>query len=159
VKELLIETLVDLPAEYTIELMPSLAVMRASLSLRSSDIYDLLRLFLQQKIGLLIVQSTIGPVFSRDNLSRHVTCVLFEVPLTTTGWSRKSVPPLLLWFSHDTSVLIPRPPPWRVKIRDMVLPGCAYLLTTTTFIGDECFQAGDNDGKSDGSDLLVFIHI
>jgi len=33
-----------------------------------------------------------------------------------------------------------------LRIRDVIQPGCAYLLPTTTFIGDECFQAGENDG-------------
>ena len=51
VKELPIETLVDLLTELTTELVPSLAAMRASLSLRSSDEYDPLQIFLQETIS------------------------------------------------------------------------------------------------------------
>jgi len=53
IEELAIETLVDLPAE------PTVTGMRASLSLRSPDEYDLLQIYLQeidsQGIKLLIV--------------------------------------------------------------------------------------------------------
>ena len=38
-------------------------------------------------------------------------------------------------------------------------PGCGYLVLVATFIGDECFQVGENDGESDSSNLLVFIQI
>ena len=58
VVELPIETLVDLPAKPTTELVPSLTVMRASLFLRSPDMYDPLQIFFQeavlQEIGTLI---------------------------------------------------------------------------------------------------------
>ena len=51
--------LVDFPAELTMELVPSLAVTRASLSLRSPDEYDPLQICLQktssQEIKLLMV--------------------------------------------------------------------------------------------------------
>ena len=48
VVELPIEILIDLPAEITFELVPSLAVMRVSLFLRSYDVYDPLQIFLQE---------------------------------------------------------------------------------------------------------------
>ena len=48
VEELPIETLLDLPVELTTNLVPSLAAMRASLSLRSLDVYDLLQIILQE---------------------------------------------------------------------------------------------------------------
>ena len=59
-----------------------------------------------------MVQSTIGPAFSGDDLSQHVAGVLFEIPLTAAGWSQKRVPPPPPWLSCDASVLIPRPQPW-----------------------------------------------
>ena len=43
-----IETLVDLPTKPTLELVPSLTVMRASFFFRSPDMYDLLQIFLQK---------------------------------------------------------------------------------------------------------------
>ena len=45
VEELLIETLVDLPAKSTMELLFSSPVMRILVSLRSPDLYDLLQIF------------------------------------------------------------------------------------------------------------------
>ena len=47
VEELPIETLVDPPTDPTMALVPPLTVMRASLSLRSPDVYDPLQTFLQ----------------------------------------------------------------------------------------------------------------
>ena len=44
VEELSIETLVDLPAEPTLELVPHLAVMRVSFFLRSPDVYNPLQM-------------------------------------------------------------------------------------------------------------------
>ena len=51
VVELSIETLVDLPAESTIKLVPPLAVMRASIFLKSPDVYDPLQIFLQEPVS------------------------------------------------------------------------------------------------------------
>ena len=48
VEVLPIETLEDFLIEPTMELVSSLTVMRASLSLRSSDFYDSLQIFLQE---------------------------------------------------------------------------------------------------------------
>jgi len=42
-------------------------------------------------------------------------------------------------------------------MHDVVRPDCAYFLPITTFIGDECFQAGENDEELTGSDLVVFV--
>ena len=111
-KDPFIRTHVDLPAEPTIKL--SLSAMGILLSLRSSYVYHPLQIFLKvicsQEVGFLIVQSTIE-VFSRDNLFRHATCALFEIPSTTAGGSWKPVPTPPPWLSHDASVLIFRPPP------------------------------------------------
>ena len=83
VKESLIEIFVDLYVKPTIELLPSSPAMRALLSLRLPDIYNPLQIFLQQicsqKIKLLM-QSTIGPVFGGDDLSRHAAYILLELP-------------------------------------------------------------------------------
>jgi len=113
VEEPLIGTNVDLLAEPTMKLSSSAMVVL--LSLRSPDVYDPLQVFLEatwlREVGFLMVQSTIGPVFNMNDLPWHATCVLFEVPLITAGWSRKLVPSPPSWFSHDASVLIFRPPP------------------------------------------------
>ena len=90
--EPLFETHVDLLAEPTLELVPSLAVMRASIFLRSSDVYDPLKIFLQepvsQKIGTLIC----GLDVSGGKSICHVVCILLELPSTATCLSRKSAP-------------------------------------------------------------------
>ena len=41
-----------------------------------------------------------------------------------------------------------------LRIREVVQLDCAYLLPTNTFIGDECFQAGENDGETNSLDLV-----
>jgi len=46
VEVLLIGTLVDLPAEFTMELLMSSPAMRIPMSLRSPDLYDPLQIFL-----------------------------------------------------------------------------------------------------------------
>ena len=85
-----------------------------SIILRSPDVSDFLQIVLEatgsQEGGFLIVHSTISPVLGRDDSLRHAACVFFEVSLTATSWSQKSVSPSPPWFSHDASVLIPRPP-------------------------------------------------
>ena len=48
VEELTVETLVDLPAEPTLKLVPLLAAMRVSFFLRSPDVYDPLQICLQE---------------------------------------------------------------------------------------------------------------
>jgi len=48
VEEFLVETLVNLSAESTLDLIPPLAVMRASFFLRSPDVYDPLQKCLQK---------------------------------------------------------------------------------------------------------------
>jgi len=48
VKELLIGTLVNLPAEFTIELLPFFSAMRIPMTLRSPDLYDPLHIFLHE---------------------------------------------------------------------------------------------------------------
>ena len=96
VEESLIEISVDLLAEPTMELLSSSPVMRVLLFLRSVDIYDLLQIFLQtssQEIKILMVQSTIGLVFSGDDLSRRAACILLKLPSIAVGLSRKLVLP------------------------------------------------------------------
>ena len=88
--------------------------MRTSLSLRLRDVYDPLQSFLQE-IGTLVC----GLDFSRVELTCYVACILLELPSTAVGLSRKPVPPSPPWFSHDASVLIPRPPPW---------PDCEFAM-------------------------------
>jgi len=68
VEELLIDTLMKLLVEPTMELVPSLT----AIPLRSPDIYDSLQIFLQktgsQEISLLMVQSAVRSVFIMDDL-------------------------------------------------------------------------------------------
>ena len=60
--ELLDKTLVDLPAESTMEPVPPLAAMKTSLSLRPPDEYDPWQICLQE-IRLLMMQSAVGSVY------------------------------------------------------------------------------------------------
>ena len=95
VKDPLIETHVDLPAEPSMKLSsPAMSVL---LSLRSPGVYDPLHIFLEstgsQEVELLMVQNTIGPIFKGENLPRHVSGVLFKILSIVAGWSRKLVPP------------------------------------------------------------------
>ena len=79
------------------ELLTSSPAMRVLLSVRSPDTYDSLQIFLEQtgsqEIKPLMMQNTIDPVFSRDDLSPRVVCILLELPSITAGLSRKAVPP------------------------------------------------------------------
>ena len=87
VEEPLIETLVDLPAEPTMDLVPSLTTMRASLFLRLSDVYDPLQVFLQEtcshEINLLMVQSAVRSVFIIDDLHLSATYDWLDLPSFT----------------------------------------------------------------------------
>ena len=60
VEELHVETLVDLPVEPTLEIVPPLAAMRASFFLRSPDVYNPLQIFLHktgsQEIDALVCE-------------------------------------------------------------------------------------------------------
>jgi len=116
IEELLVGTSVDLPTELVMELVSSTPAVRISVSLGSPDAYDPLQILLEatgsQEFRFLMVQSTIGLVFSGEDLPRYIAGVLFEIPSTVAGCSRKHVPPPQPWFSHDASALIPRPPPW-----------------------------------------------
>ena len=91
--------------ESIIELLSALSAMIVPLSLRLSDTYDPLQISLQQtssqEIKFLMMHGTIGPVFNGDGLSRHVACILLELPLTAAGLSQKPVSPPPLWFRHD----------------------------------------------------------
>ena len=48
-EESLIETPIDLLAEFIIDVLPSSPAMRVLLSLRSPDVYDLLQIFLNER--------------------------------------------------------------------------------------------------------------
>jgi len=90
--------------------------VRVPVSLRSPDACDPLQILLKvigsHEFEFLVVQNTISPVFSGEDLPRHIACILLEVPLTAAGWSRKSISPPPPWFSHDVSILISRSLPW-----------------------------------------------
>ena len=58
-----------------------------------------------------MVQSTIGSVFSEDDLLRHVAYILLELPLNAADLSQKLVP-APSWFRYDTMMSVARPPPW-----------------------------------------------
>ena len=51
VKEFTVETLVNLPAEPTLELVSPLTAMKVSFFLRSSDVYDPLQSFLHETVS------------------------------------------------------------------------------------------------------------
>jgi len=112
VVKLPIETLVDLPAESSMDLIPTVIATRTSFFLRSPDVYDPLQIFIQepvsQEIGILVY----GLDFGGAMLTYYVACILLELPSMTTCLSRKPVPPPPLWLRCDELVILPRPPPW-----------------------------------------------
>ena len=83
VEELSVKTLVDLPAEPTLDLIPPLTVMRVSFFLRSSDVYDPLQICLQepgsQKIRPIMVQSAVDSVFIVDDVPQSAISVLSKL--------------------------------------------------------------------------------
>jgi len=107
----LIATPVYLLADPIMELLPFFPAMRVLLSLRPPDMYDPLRIFLNeaglQEFGILVC----GLVFSRADLS-FAAFISLELPSTVASLSRKSISPPLPWLRHDASVLTPRAPPW-----------------------------------------------
>ena len=72
VEDLPIDTLVDLPAETTLELVPPLSVMNVLFFLTSPDVYDPLRICLQepdsQEIRPLMVQSAVDSIFIMNDV-------------------------------------------------------------------------------------------
>ena len=66
------------------------ASCESSLPLRLPNVYDPLQILLEatglQEFGFFMVQSTIDPVFIRNDLPRHAACALFEVPSTIVDW-------------------------------------------------------------------------
>jgi len=91
VEEPPIETLVDLPTEPTMELVSFFTAKRATLSLRSPDVYNSLQIFLQEirseEIGIMVC----GLVFNGVELPCYAARILFELPSTAAGSPRKPV--------------------------------------------------------------------
>jgi len=87
VEEPLIETHIDLPEESTMKLISFLT----AISLRSSDIYDLLQIFLReigsQEINLLMVQSAVSFIFIMDDSRLFVTYDWLDLPSFIAGLS------------------------------------------------------------------------
>ena len=88
VVELHIENHVDLLTELTLELLPSLVVLRVSFFLISPDVYDPLQIFLQKANSEEINALFCWSVFSGVELTCHAARILLELPLTTTCLSR-----------------------------------------------------------------------
>jgi len=107
VEESLIETLICLLAEPTMELLSSSSVMRVPLSLRLLDVYYPLQIFLNesctQEFGVLVC----GLVFSEADLSCFAAFIPRKLPPTTTDLLWKSVPPPPPWLGHDASMVTP----------------------------------------------------
>jgi len=93
VVELSIETHIDLLEEPALDLIPSSAVIRASLFLRSPDMYDPLQIFLHEAGSQEISALICGSIFSRTELTCHTACILVELLSTATCLSRKPVSP------------------------------------------------------------------
>jgi len=106
VEEFPIETLVDLLAEPTTDLVPSLAAMRASLFLRSPDVCDPLQIFLQETVSQEIGTLIYGLDFNGAEFTCYVACVLLELPSTAACLSRKPVPPPPPWSRSGNSVFL-----------------------------------------------------
>jgi len=99
VKKFPIETLINLAAEPTMKLVPSLVFIRTSLSLRLPDVYDPLQIFLHETVSQETGTLICGLDSNEAEMTYYVACMLLELPPTATDWSPKSVPPPLLWFS------------------------------------------------------------
>jgi len=85
-------------------------------------------------------QSTIGSVFSGENLPRHAACILLKLSLIAVSLLRKPVSPPPRWFRHDTLQPVARPPPWPDWCEIWFSSTRSYLLfVTIAFIEDECF--------------------
>jgi len=97
------------------ELVPSLIVMRTSLSSRSPGEYDPLQICLQetdsQDIRVLMVQSAIGSVFIMDDVPLSAIGALIELSSFTADPSQRPVSPPPPWLRCDALVLLSRPPP------------------------------------------------
>ena len=114
VEELPIETLVDFPAEPTLELASHLAAMRVSFFLRSPDVNDLLQICLQepgsQEMRSLMLQSAVSSVFIMDDVPQYAIGALIELQYCI-DLTQKSVPPPPPWSRCDALMLWSRPPP------------------------------------------------
>ena len=93
VEEFHVETLVDFSVEPTLELVPPLTVMRVSFFLRSPDVYDSLKNFLQETDSKEIGALVYGLVSSEAKLPCYIACILFELPSIAAGLSWKPVSP------------------------------------------------------------------
>ena len=92
VESLPVETLVDLPAEPTLELVPLLAAMRVLFFLRSPEVYDSLQICLQEEIRPLMLQSAVGSVFIMDDVPQSTIGALIKLP-SFIDPTRRAVPP------------------------------------------------------------------
>ena len=94
VVKLSVETLVDLPTELTMGLLSLSTPIIFFLSLRSSDVYDPLQIFLHEarshEIKLDIVQSAVCSVFIMDESHLSATCDRFDPPPFTFDVSTKT---------------------------------------------------------------------
>ena len=106
VVELSIETLIDLPAEPIMKLVPHLTAIRASIFLRLPDMYNSLQIFLQEPVSQEIGTLICGLDFSRAGLTCHVACILLKLPSTATCLSRKLASPPPPWSRCDALVLL-----------------------------------------------------
>jgi len=92
------------------ELISSLAAIRASLSLRSPYKYDPVQICLQetgsQEIRLLMVQSAVGSVFIVDDSHLSATYDLLDLPSFTSDVSQKLISPPPPWFSYDVLAML-----------------------------------------------------
>ena len=93
VKELPIEIFVDFSTEPTMRLLSLSPPMIVLLSLRLSDIYDPLQIFLQEagshEIKLVMVQSAVSSIFIMDNSHMFATCDIFDLSSFTFDLSWK----------------------------------------------------------------------
>ena len=109
-----VKTLVDLPAEPTLELVPPLAGMMVSYFLRSPDAYDPLQICLQepgsQEIMPLMLQSVVGSILIIDDVPQCAIGALIKLS-SFIVLTRRPVPPPPPWSQCDALVLLSRPPP------------------------------------------------
>ena len=115
VESLPVETLVDLPAEPALKLIPPLADIRVSFFFRSPDVYDPLQICLQepssQEIRSLMVQSAICSIFIMDDLPQSAIGALIKLP-SFIDLTRRPVPLPPPWSRCDALVPLSQPPLW-----------------------------------------------
>jgi len=132
------------------ELLSSSPAMMIPVSLRSHDLYNPLQIIYRRHSHWRLSYSGCEVQLIRFSPRRMRFCLIHM------HWS--SCHPLQQichgsqFHLHHLGAVVREDSPtttlaW-LRICDVFRPGCVYLLPTTTFIRDECFQVAENDGEN-----------